>query len=107
MIEMMGTMHMAAEHLGYHSCTLELRLDASAARGILLRNGSGKLKHLGVKELWGQQTVRTNSIEVTKITRSINVADTLCSRNGVQDLNRHIGGLSGAWPVDVAKEEFD
>lgn len=39
LIEMMGIMHMAVEHLGHGSCALELRLDASATRGSLLRNG--------------------------------------------------------------------
>ena len=33
---------------------LELRTDASAARGVILRQGVGKVRHLQVKQLWLQ-----------------------------------------------------
>ena len=36
---------------------LELRTDASAARGVILRQGVGKVRHLQVKELWLQEKV--------------------------------------------------
>ena len=52
-------------------------LDASAAKGTLLRKGAGKIKHLEVRQLWCQHVVDKYAIKVVKIPRRINLADNL------------------------------
>ena len=57
--------------------SLRLQTDASAAKGVLMRNGCGKLKHLSAKQLWVQEHVERREIEIEKIPRSSNYADVL------------------------------
>ena len=59
--------------------TLEstLHVDSSACRGMLLRAGTGKVKHLSTKQLWVQAVVETYPVEVVKIPRRENFADML------------------------------
>ena len=56
---------------------LELFGDSTASRGVLLREGCGKIKHLDVKQLWMQEKVGAGRFEVTQIPRAGNVADAL------------------------------
>ena len=57
------------------SITLVLKCDSSAARGIASRNGSGKVKHLHIRELWLQSYVRSGSIKLEKVDTLFNLAD--------------------------------
>ena len=50
-------------------------IDSSAALGVLLRKGLGKIRHLEVADLWMQSAVRNGKIEVVKIAGAINDAD--------------------------------
>ena len=52
-------------------------LDASAAKGTLLRQGAGKIKRLEVRQLWCQHVVDKYGIQVIKIPRRVNLADNL------------------------------
>ena len=52
-------------------------IDASAAKGTLMRKGAGKIKHLEVRQLWCQYAVEKYGIEVIKIPRELNLADGL------------------------------
>ena len=54
---------------------LEIHTDSSAARGVVMRTGSGKLKHLSTKQLWIQEYVSEGSVVVTKVPREDNAAD--------------------------------
>ena len=54
---------------------LELRTDASAARGGLMRQGVGKIRHLPIKQLWLQARVKEGYLIVTKIPRIANWSD--------------------------------
>ena len=56
---------------------IRLYLDASAAKGTLLRRGAGKIKHLEIRQLWCQHAIERYQIEVTKIMRKSNLADCL------------------------------
>ena len=58
---------------------MEMRLDATAAKGIAHRQGAGALKHLDVRVLWIQECIVLDRIQVTKIPREVNCADQLCS----------------------------
>ena len=59
------------------SVSLVLCTDASACKGMLLRHGSGKVKHLSVKQLWAQECVKAFEIVVLKVPREENPSDVL------------------------------
>ena len=54
-----------------------LHTDSSAAKGIAPRRGLGKVKHVGVRNLWIQDVVRPGRIGVVKIPGGENAADVL------------------------------
>ena len=56
---------------------LEIYTDSSAARGVVMRTGSGKLKHLSTKQLWIQEHVADGKVLITKTPREQNPADAL------------------------------
>ena len=51
--------------------------DASAAKGIAMRVGLGKLKHVDISQLWVQEKVRSGEVEIVKVGTHENIADTL------------------------------
>ena len=65
--------------------TMTLCTDASACKGMVLRHGTGKVKHLSVKQLWSQEVVRFHDIRVRKVTRASNPADMLTHSVGFCD----------------------
>ena len=65
---------------------MRLYIDASAAKGILMRRGAGKIKHLEIKQLWCQRAVDRYGIEVVKIPRGSNLADSLTHPVGKREL---------------------
>ena len=56
---------------------IALHVDASACRGMVLRTGVGKIKHLSTKQLWAQAAVSSYGVKVIKIPRAINGSDVL------------------------------
>ena len=74
-----------AAALGDH-LTLELKTDASAARGVILRQGVGKVIHLQVKQLWLEENVAAGELTIVKIPRIENCADALTHPWGASDL---------------------
>ena len=73
--ELMG-IHTLLEEWG-RPLELVLRGDSSACKGVLHREGLGKLKHLHIKQLWLQREVGEGRICFEKVPRAINTADTL------------------------------
>ena len=65
---------------------LELRTDASAARGVILRQGVGEVRHLQVKQLWLQENVAAGELTIVKIPRAQICADALTHPWGANDL---------------------
>ena len=63
--------------------------DASACKGMLLRSGVGKLKHMSTKQLWAQGAIASFGISVQKIGRSINSADCFTHVLSYQELIDH------------------
>ena len=57
--------------------SLELRTDASAARGVIMRQGVGEIRHLHIKQLWLQERVARGDVVITKIPWSANWSDAL------------------------------
>ena len=54
---------------------LEIKTDASAAVGVVQRQGAGKVKHLEVKQLWVQEQESLKNLVMTKIPRELNWSD--------------------------------
>ena len=75
----MLSLKVLADFLMPRSVSIELRLDANATIGMIHRQGAGKIKHLDIRTLWIQECVLKDNIKVTKIPRSMNLADALCS----------------------------
>ena len=59
------------------SAQIVLKTDSSAAKGVVMRSGSGKLKHLSVKQLWLQDYTASDEIVVEKLPRELNPSDAL------------------------------
>ena len=65
------------------SCVMEMglkmkvrvRTDSSAAKGVVKRSGSGKMKHMAAKHLRIQEVVRQGTVDVTTIDTLHNTAD--------------------------------
>jgi hypothetical protein len=76
MSEGIGAFELIRELCG-ESHRMFLCADASACKGILLRQGAGRIKHLSVKCLWAQGAIESFGVSVVKVPRSINVADVL------------------------------
>ena len=60
-------------------------LDASACKSMLLRHGSGGLKHLETKNLWVQEAVKS-----MKVARDVNAADSLACFSATNILRDHM-----------------
>ena len=75
------------------SVNLELLGDSSACFGTLHREGTGRVKHLEIKQLWLQGKVKDGSLKYTKIPREINAADSLAKSWSNSDGPRHFAQL--------------
>ena len=56
---------------------IEVNTDASAAKGIALRRGMGKIRHIEVNQLWVQDAVARGILKIRKIATGENPADHL------------------------------
>ena len=91
-----------SELVGVLETCMELRLslvasvktDASVCKSMLLRHGSGRVKHLTTKQLWCQGAVERYGIRVIKISRDVNGADLLTHGCSVSDLKKHMKALN-------------
>lgn len=59
-----------------------LILGASACKGMLLRIGTGKVKHLTTTELWIQGAIQSYGVEVQKVPRAATAMDVLTTQRG-------------------------
>ena len=83
--ELNALIKIASEALGLRNTLLdmevpmeiEIKTDSSAAKGIVHREGCGKVKHLEARQLWLKGHVGNKTIIVTKIPRQINYSDVL------------------------------
>ena len=65
---------------------LVLKTDASAARGVFMRQGVGKVRHQQVKQLGRQENVAAGELTIAKIPRVENFADALTRPWSAHDL---------------------
>ena len=54
---------------------IKMLTDASAAKGIAMRRGLGKVRHIEVTQLWVQEKVQAGEIEIIKVKTGENLAD--------------------------------
>merc|ERR1712243_40746 len=67
--------------------------DSSAARGVLTRVGSGRIRHLEVKHLWVQELVTRKVLRIEWIPRTRNPADVLTHSTSQIEFWRLLGLL--------------
>ena len=73
---------------------LLVHTDASAARGILLRKGPGKLKHLQIRQFGFQQAVASGDLDLIKVPRSQNFSDGLTHGISRLELEKFLESMS-------------
>ena len=89
--EGMSLVHLE-EELG-RQVIVRLLGDSSANNGIIQRQGSGKVKHLSVRQLWIQQQAELGVCIHTKIPRLLNSADMLTHHWTRAEAENHMGRL--------------
>ena len=73
---------------------IEVKTDASAAKGIAMRRGMGKIRHIEVSQLWVQDRVARGDIKVTKVDGTKNIADHLTKYLTRDGIEFHLGQTS-------------
>lgn len=99
--ELYAAVHCAAEALGLQSlmkdlsgdAKIHLGMDASAALGMINRQGLGKARHVETQWLWIQQAAREGRIQVTKIPGAENPADLMTKPLGSDAIDRYMKKL--------------
>ena len=71
---------------------IEIRTDASAAKGIANRRGLGKVRHMEVSQLWVQEKVSEGRIRIVKVKGEDNIADALTKHVDHDNIARHLIG---------------
>ena len=100
--ELHGLCKCASESLSVKNMTrelgmnleLRLRTDSSAARGIIQRQGCGKVKHLDVKCLWLQEREKCGDFQTLKIPRLANMSDLMTHHWSEPEAALHLGAMS-------------
>ena len=92
--EGIGIQELINEWKAYGEVPLQLKTDSSAAKGTMTRRGSGRIKHLTVKQLWIQEAIRNYQIEVLKISRDYNSADLLTHQCNRMEYDAHLKRLN-------------
>ena len=92
--ELQGMLNLVRELRGEPAWgTLTLSVDASACRAILLRRGSGSIKHLSLQVLWVQEVIKELNVQVMKIHRESNHAHVMASSSVTKVLDQVMGEL--------------
>ncbi len=87
----MGGVSMAAD-LGY-PFGLQVYTDSSGAKGIAMRRGVAKVRHLHTGLLWLQTRVRRGDIKVQKIMGTQNLSDLATKHLDAKTMNRFLRDL--------------
>ena len=98
----LGIKHLFREFgmdLSVRSC-----FDSSAARGVLTRLGTGKLRHLELKHLWVQEVVARKEVEMHSISLQRNPADVLTHQSSLAEYRRCLRQLGLEFRPDILGE---
>ena len=94
--EILGVMNLMKE------CAREVKgrvlTDSTAAKGILHRQGAGKVKHLECRQLWVQEVISRKEVSCVKTPRELNPADALTHHWSAKDGEKHIKAMGCETP---------
>ena len=76
---------------------IRVKTDASAAIGISMRTGLGKLRHMDTNQLWVQEKVRKGEVEIVKVPTWENIADTLTKYVNKESIGKHMKGAASRY----------
>ena len=99
--ELNAALMMGTEILGLQQTLKEMGLDipvhvfgdSAPVVGILARKGTGRIKHLELRQLWLQEKTREGALTFTKIPRAHNVSDALTHHWTVAEGKAHFGSF--------------
>ena len=83
---------------------VQLRGDSSANHGIITRQGTGKVKHLSVRQLWLQEQTALGRVSHIKVPRLQNGADALTHHWTKSEGELHFPTFSVKRPAVVSQE---
>ena len=89
--EGLGIAHLAEECGRWYR--VRLLGDSSANHGMIQRQGAGKVKHLGVRQLWLQQQAELGTCVHEKVPRAVNYSDIATHYWARADGDSHLAGL--------------
>ena len=100
--EYYGMVKGASNALGLHGMLSDINVttrvalstDSSAAKGIANRRGLGKVRHIELSELWLQDQVARNKIEIHKISGEDNFSDSLTKHATAERIAQTLLGTS-------------
>ncbi len=72
------------------SLEINIKTDASAAKGKASRRGFGKVRHIDVSQLWLQDRVNKGEIVIEKVSTHVNLADAMTKHVDGSKLNSHM-----------------
>ena len=75
------------------SIGVNVKTDASAAKGIASRKGLGKVRHIDVSQLWLQDKVSKGEILIEKVSMHVNLADAMTKHVDSGKLNSHMNAV--------------
>ena len=82
---------------------IKVHTDASAAIGIVHRQGVGRLRHVRVQYLWVQDKVQSGEVDVQKVWGKENPADLLTKHLPAGEVQKHLEALCIITSDDRAK----
>ena len=77
----------------------ELRVDAKATIGMITRQGVGKMKHVEVNDLSLQEDLKRGRFKLSKVPRTINIAELMASPSKAEDIRRNMWALGFGYPA--------
>ena len=89
--EGLGIRHFSSELGTPHSA--EILGDSSAAYGINVRAGSGRVKHLSIRQLWLQERVQRQELKIIKVPRAENCTDVMTHHWAAKEGSHHLTAM--------------
>ena len=74
--------------------SIHCHVDASACKGMVMREGAGKAKHIDVAELWLQEKITEGRLVVHKVARERNCSDALTHYWTIKDSESHFNCMN-------------
>lgn len=71
--------------------------DATTGKAIAMRRGIGKLRHLETTQLWVQERVERENIEIAKIRNTVNSADLLTKHLSQSEVKEVLENIECGW----------